>query len=121
MRPASSSKLLRRGSQEERYCCLALLDFLGKVSQNGERRIRRGLSQTADGGVHHRLRQLLQKWGVPALLLHQMERFNGADAARGALAAGFIGEELHQVARGAGGGVVLRKHHDGRRSDKAAV
>ena len=73
----------------------------GKVFQDGERRIRRGLAQTADRRVHHRLRQLLQQRGVPPLLLHQLEGLDRADAAWRALAAGFVGEELHQVARGA--------------------
>ena len=101
--------------------CVHYSTSLRKVFQNGEHRIRRGLAQTADRRVHHRLRQLLQQRGVPPLLLHQLERLDRADAAGRALAAGFVGEELHQVARGAGRGVVIRKHHNRRRPDEAAV
>ncbi len=93
----------------------------GKVFQHGEHRIGRRLAQAADRRVHHRLRQLLQERGVPPLRLHQLERLDGADPARRALAARLFGEELHHVARRAGRGVVVRQHDDRRRSDEAAV
>src|SRR5688572_29383230 len=74
-----------------------LLDFLGEILQHGQLRIGRGLAETADRGVHHRLRQLLQQRLVPVLLAHQAERFLGAHAAGGALAARFVLEEPHHV------------------------
>src|SRR4029450_4268521 len=73
-------------------------DLLREVLDDRQRRVRRRLAEAADRRVDHRLRQLLQERLIPSALLHQLERLDRADAARRALAARLLREELHQVA-----------------------
>ncbi len=84
-------------------------------------RIRRRLAEAADRSVGHRLRQFFQQCGVPLRLTQQTDGFCRSDAARRALPARFVGEELHQIERGIARAVVLRQDNDGRGSDEAVV
>src|ERR1700682_5977301 len=63
-------------------------------------RIGRGLAEAADRSVGHRDGKLLEKRGVPLRRLHELCRLRGTHAARRALAARLVLEELHQVQRG---------------------
>ena len=94
----------------------------GKVLQHRQHRIGRRLTEAADRRVHHRLRQLLhQRLRPTAALFIRSQRLHRADAARRALAARLVGEELHHVARRAGRRVLVREHDDRGRADEAAV
>src|SRR5690349_3630266 len=73
-------------------------------------RIRRRLPEAADRGVGHRDRQVLEELAIPLRRLHQVGGLHGAGAARRALAARLVGEELHHVERGIARAVVLREH-----------
>src|SRR5213075_1958706 len=98
-----------------------LLHLLREISHHRQRGVGRRLPKAADRGVHHRLRQLFQQRLVPLALFHEDQRLGGADAARRALAAGLVVEELHQVDRGFRGLVFIGKDHERGRSDKGAV
>ncbi len=65
--------------------------------------------------------KLVEQRRVPLRARHQRDRLFGAHAARRALAAGLVGEELHQVERRVARAVVLRQHDHRRRADEAAV
>src|SRR3546814_9100472 len=77
------------------------------------------ISEAADRGIAHDLRQLLEQRRVPGLLAHQLHRLLGAVAAGRALAAGLVLEEAHEV-EGRGLQVVLvGEDHHGVRADEA--
>src|SRR5438874_9063413 len=84
-------------------------DLLREVFHHRKHRVGGGLPQPAYGCVHHRLGKFLQEGLIPLLLLDQLERLGGADAAGGALAAGFLGEEFGEIARGARRAVLDRE------------
>src|SRR6188768_921129 len=58
-----------------------LFHFAGKILEHRQRRIRGGLTEAADGRIHHRLRQLLDERPIPSPLLHEVERLHGAHPA----------------------------------------
>src|SRR6202043_3353704 len=97
------------------------LDLLRKILDDGERRIRCRLPESADRRVNHGLRQLLQQRLIPAGPLHERERLVCAGAAGRALATGLLGKELHEIARRIRRSVLNREDHDRRRPDEAAV
>src|SRR6185295_15574883 len=94
--------------------------LVGKVFHDAQRRVRRRLTQAADRGVHHGLRELLKQRLVPLARLHEPERLGGAYAAGGALAAGLLLEELHQVPCRGRSFVFVRKNYNRRGADEAA-
>jgi hypothetical protein len=77
--------------------------------------------QAADRRVAHHRPQFAQQAGVPMRRGHQRRGLGGAGAARRALAAGLVHEEVHHVARRIGCPVGLRQHDHRRRADEAAV
>src|SRR5260221_11308263 len=79
------------------------------------------LPQPAYGCVHHRLGKFLEQGLVPLLFFDELQRLGRAHAAGRALAAGFLGEEFGQVARGGGGAGAVGKDPDRGRADKPAV
>ena len=99
--------------------------LFGEIAQHQIEGVGRGLAQTADGGVAHHLRQLGQQRRVPHRLRHQRSGLGRAHAAGRALAAGFVLEEAHHVARRVHGAVPVRgaarEHHHRSRADEAAV
>src|SRR5258708_23885595 len=58
-------------------------------------RIRRRLAEAADRRVGHRHGELLEERAIPLRRFHEMRGLRGAHAARRALAARFVLEELH--------------------------
>src|SRR6185436_16161841 len=98
-----------------------LLHLLREIPHHRQRGIGRRLPKAANRGIHHRLRQLFQQRLVPLALLHEDHRLGGADAARHALAAGLVVEELHQVDRRLRGLVLVAENDDRRRADERAV
>src|SRR5579862_1166805 len=96
-------------------------NLVRKMLRDASNRVRRRLSQAADGCVRHRHRKFLEKFLVPLGGLHQARGLRRADAARRALAAGLVLEETHEVLRGVPRLVVLREDDHRRRADEAAV
>src|SRR5258706_14537561 len=71
--------------------CLQPSRYLArKVFHHRKHRVGRRLPQPAYGCVHHRLGKFLKQRLVPLLFFYELERLGGADAARRALAAGFL-------------------------------
>src|SRR3954471_15693492 len=57
------------------------------------------LPEPADGGIGHGDGKLLEQLAVPPRRFHQLRGLDRAGAARRALAAGLVREELHHVGR----------------------
>ena len=93
----------------------------GKVADHAGDGVGRRLPEPADRRVGHRPRQFVEQRQIPCRLLEQPDRLLGADAARRALAARFVGKKPHQVERGVAGAVVLRQHDHGCGADERAV
>src|SRR5688500_8135016 len=83
---------------------LRSLDLVSEELHHTPYRIRRGLAKAADRRVGHRCGQLLEQRLVPLRLRHQPDGFCRADTTRRALAARFVGEKLHDIARRERGG-----------------
>src|SRR5450631_3095485 len=80
-----------------------------EMLRDAANRVGRGLAEATDRCVGHRDRKLLEERRVPLGRAHQSRGLRGAHAARRALAAGLVLEELHQVQRGVARLVVLRE------------
>src|SRR5450631_4388955 len=80
-----------------------------EMLRDAANRVGRGLAEAADGRIRHRDRKLLEKRRVPLRGFHEMRGLRGAHAARRALSARLVLEELHQVQRGIARLVVLRQ------------
>src|SRR6266568_6491075 len=97
MRPTSAARTL--GSS---------FDLVAEMLDHAADRIGRRLAEAADRGIGHGLRQFFEQPLVPARRREQSGGFLGADPAGRALAAGFVGEEAHDVQRRVAGPVMLR-------------
>src|SRR5580765_6889068 len=67
-------------------------ELVREILHHAGDRIGRRLAQAADRGIGHRLRELVQERSVPARAREQTHRLLGANPARRALSAGFVGE-----------------------------
>src|SRR5688500_3933800 len=83
--------------------------------------IRSGLTETADGSVGHRSRQVREQRKIPFAVLHDMHGLCRACAARRALPARLVSEELHEIECCILCAVVIRKNDDCRAADEASV
>src|SRR5690348_16958835 len=95
-------------------------DLVRAVFGDAADRVGGGLSEAADRRIGHRDGQLFQQRRIPLLRLHEARRLRGAHAARRALAARLVLEELHQVQRRIARLVVLREDDHRGRPDEAA-
>src|SRR5262245_41196941 len=59
--------------------------FVRKILQDAQQRVGRRLPEPADRRVAHQRRELRQQRGIPRALLHQLDGFLAANAARRAL------------------------------------
>src|SRR5437763_2131783 len=88
----------------------ASCDLLRKILDDARNRIGRRLAETADRRVRHRLRKLAQQRHVPRWLREERNGLLGADPAWRALAARFVGEEMHEIPCRIARAVTLRQH-----------
>src|ERR1700692_3616771 len=65
-------------------------NFVRKILHDAIHGVRRRLTQAANRGVAHHLRQIREQRLVPLVVRNQDVRLGGADAARRALAAGLM-------------------------------
>src|SRR5690349_10082662 len=100
---------------------ILISDLVREMFRDAADRVGSRLSETADRGVGHRDRKLLEERRVPLLRFHEVRGLRGADPARRALAARLVLEEAHEVQRRVARLVVLRKDDHRRRADEAAV
>src|SRR6056297_1412732 len=78
----------------------AAAHLLGEMLERQADGVRRRLSEAADRGIRHDRAEVLQKFDVPALRLHELHRLLAADPAGGALSAALVLEEAEHVERG---------------------
>src|SRR5690606_37394475 len=83
-----------------------LRQFVREVLHYTHHGVRRRLPQAANGCVHHGRGKFPEQRLIPLLAFHQLRRLGGAYPAGRALAAGFVGEEFHHIARGHLGAVL---------------
>src|SRR6185312_12752477 len=92
----------------------AISELLTEVRQQMVDRVWRGLAEAADGRIAHHGFEVAQRGLVKrAVLLQQRHYLAGAFAARRALAATFMLEELKQIERRRLGAVVIGEHDNG--------
>src|SRR5260370_25473759 len=100
----------------ERFC-----KIVRKILQHALKRIWGGLTETADRGIAHRGRQLLEQALVPGSVRHQLHGLFGPHPARRALAPALVLEEAHQVERHRLHVIMLGQNDNRMRPDDAAV
>src|ERR1700734_2282833 len=88
----------------------ASAQLVRKVFEDAIDRVRGSLPQAADGGIAHDLRQIRQQRLIPMVMDDECAGFGGADAAGGALTAGFMFKETHHVTGRVLGGIVIGQH-----------
>src|SRR5918992_1247339 len=84
-------------------------------------RVHGRLAETADRRVAHDLGEIAEERLVPSAVRHDLNRLLRADAARRALAAALVLEELEEIEGDAPHVVLVGEDDDGVAADEAAV
>src|SRR4051794_11533394 len=96
-------------------------DVAAKVLEDLPDGVHGRLPETADRGIGHHRRQVLEQRLIPARLLEQSDGLLGPNPARGTLTAALILEKPQKVQRHCAHVVLIGQDHDSGRSDRAAV